>query len=81
MEAKTKKTDKYETVTPARRRELLDELRECVEQAQDGHEEALSKVREILKEAPRLARIFVDVAKTAERSVIKRISGDDPLVQ
>src|SRR4051812_4036729 len=68
-------------MTPARRRELLDELKGCVEQAQDGDEEALSKVREILKEAPHLARIFVDLANVAERSFVKRVSGDDPLVQ
>jgi len=68
-------------MTPARRRELLDELKRCVEQAQDGNEEALSKVREILKEAPRLAWIFVDIANIAERSLVERFSGDDPLVR
>ncbi len=81
MENKTQRTDEHEAMTPARRGELLDELGECVEQAQDGDEEALSKVREILEEAPRLARIFVDVAGVAERSFVKRFSGDDPLVQ
>lgn len=81
MATKAQKTDEHGTMTPARRGELLDELKECVEQAQDGNEEALSKVREILKEAPRLARIFVDIAKVAERSFVKRFSGDDPLVQ
>ena len=68
-------------MTPARRRELLDELKGCVERAQDGDEEALFKVREILKEAPRLARIFVDLANIAQRSLVQRFSGDDPLVQ
>ena len=80
MENKTHEIDEHETVTPARRRELLDELRGCIEQAQDGDKEARSKVREVLKEAPRLARTLMDLADTAERSVIKRIS-DDPLVQ
>src|SRR5829696_9834670 len=73
--------DEYETMTPARRRELIDELEACVVQAQDGNEKALSKVRQILKEDPRMARIFVDLAAEAERSLVKRFSGDDPLVQ
>ena len=68
-------------MTPARRRELLDELKGCVKQAHDGDAEALSKVREILEEAPLLARVFVDIANIAERSLVKRFSGDDPLVQ
>jgi len=68
-------------MTPARRRELIDELEACVVQAQDGNEKALSKVRQILKEDPRMARIFVDLAAEAERSLIKTVSGDDPLVQ
>ena len=75
------KTDEYETMAPPRRRKLLDELRGCIERAQDGDEEAISKVRQILQEAPRLTQIFVDLAKTAEDSFVKRVSGDDPLVQ
>ncbi len=81
MESKAQKTNERETMTPARRHELLDELKGCVEQAQDGDKEALSNVRELLKEAPRLARIFVDVTNIAERSLVQRFSGDDPLVQ
>jgi hypothetical protein len=78
---KAHKTDEHETITPARRRELLDELKGYVVQAQDGDEEALSKIREILKEAPRLARLFVDLTTAAERSLLKRVAGDDPLTQ
>ncbi len=81
METKAQKTDEYETMTPARRREIIDELRGCLEQAQDGNEEALSKVREIFKEAPRLAQIFADLAGEVERSVIKRMTGDSPVVR
>jgi len=73
--------DEYETMTPARRRELIDELEACVVQAQNGDEKALSKVRQILKEDPRMARIFVDLAAEAERSLIKTVSGGDPLIQ
>ena len=81
MEIKAQTIDEYETMTPARRRELIDELEACVVQAQNGDEKALSKVRQILKEAPRMARIFVDLTAEAERSLIKAASGDDPLVQ
>lgn len=70
-----------EDVTPARRRELVNELRGLVDQAQDGEKEALSRVREIFEEVPRLARIFVNLTDAAEKSLIKRFSGDDPLVQ
>ena len=66
-------------VTPARRQELLDELRDIVEAAHDGDEKALSRVREILKEIPSLANIFADLANAVERAVIKRVSGADPL--
>jgi hypothetical protein len=81
VQTKAQKIDEHETMTPARRRELLDDLKGCLVQAQAGDEEALTKVREILKEAPRLARIFVDLAKVAEHSFVKRVSGDNPLVQ
>jgi len=75
------KTDEHESITPARRRELLDDLKGCVNRAQEGDDEALSKVREIFKEAPRLARILVDLANTAERSFLRRIAADDSLTQ
>ena len=81
MEGKAQMIDEYETMTPARRRELIDELEACVVQAQDGDEKALSKVRQLLKEEPRMARIFVDLAAEAERSLIKTVSGDDPLTK
>jgi hypothetical protein len=68
-------------ITPARRQELLDELRDIVEDAHDGDEKALSRVREIVKEVPRLANIFADFANEAEQAVIKRVSGDDPLIE
>jgi hypothetical protein len=39
-------------LAPARRHELLDQLRGVMEDAHDGDEKALSKVRQILKERP-----------------------------
>ena len=56
-------------------------LKERLVQAQADDEEALSKVRHILKEAPRLARIFVDVTNIAACRFINRLSGDNPLAQ
>ena len=81
MEKKAQKTSEHEDMTPARRCELLDELKSAVAQAQHGDEEAFSKVGQLLMEFPLLARKFVDLARTVERSYIKRISGDSPLVQ
>ncbi len=82
METGTHKVGGHQDdITPARRRELMDELRGIVSRAQDGEKEALSRVREIFKEVPKLARIFINLADAAEKSLIKRFSGDDPLVQ
>ncbi len=80
MSHKTKKDEGGELL-PARRNELLDQLRGVVEKAHDGDEEALTKVKEIFKEAPGMARIFADIAGEAERSLIKRVTGGDPLVR
>jgi hypothetical protein len=77
---KTKKDEGGELL-PARRNELVDRLRGVVEKAQDGDEEALSKVKEIFKEAPSMARIFADLAGEAERSLVKRLTGGDPVVR
>ena len=41
METESKTTEEQETITPARRSELLDELKGCVKQAHDGDAEAL----------------------------------------
>ncbi len=81
MEPKPRKAVDTEGVTPERRRELIDKLREIVVQAQEGDEKALKRVREIFEEVPRLTRIFIDLAGEAERSLIKKVSGGDPLVR
>jgi hypothetical protein len=64
---------------PYRRRELLKELRGAVKDAREGDEEALSRVRRVLKEAPDLGRIFRDLSTQAEQSLIERITASDPL--
>ena len=80
MSQKTRKDEGGELL-PARRSELLDQLRAVVEKAHDGDEEALTKVKEIFKEAPGMARIFADIAGEAERSLVKRLTGGDPVVR
>jgi hypothetical protein len=77
----TKASEDGNPIPAARREELLDELRAIVEDAHDGDQKALSRVREILEELPRLANIFADLTKEAERAVIKRVSGADPLIE
>ena len=81
MAIKAHETDEQGTITPARRRELLDELQGYIAKAQEGDEEALSKIRQVLKEAPRLAQIFMDLADVFESSLVKRVAGNDPLTQ
>ena len=81
MENKAQETSEHEDMTPARRRELLDELKSAVARAQHGDEEALSQVGQLLMEFPLLAQSIVDLARTVERSYIKTISRIGPLVQ
>ena len=81
METKAQKTSEHETMTPARRHELLDELIGCVAQAQDGDEEALGHVGKILEEVPHFAQILGDLARDAERAFIERTSGGDPVTE
>ena len=66
---------------PHRRRELLQELRGAVKDARGGDEEALSKVRRVLKEAPDLGRIFRDLSTQAQQSLVERITASDLLSQ
>ena len=56
------------------------ELRALIERAQDGDKAALPELRTMLDEAPRIAR-FVDLARTLERSIVEKMSGDDMFVQ
>ena len=81
MDQRTEVSKDDQPITPARRDELLDELRAILEDAHDGDPKALSRVRKILEELPKLADIFANLAKEAERAVIKRMSGSDPIVE
>lgn len=81
MDRSPKGVQKTQEIGPRRRRELLEELRDAVDDAQKGDEEALSKVRRVLKEAPRLGRIFRDLSTEAERSLLERVSGGDALAR
>jgi hypothetical protein len=55
-------------------------LMALIDRAQDGDEEALPVLREVLDEAPEIARI-VDLARNVERSIIEKMSGDDVFTQ
>ena len=58
----------------------LKELRALIVRVQDGDEEAVPRLREILRETPELARRFVDPAVQTERSMIETYAGGDGLV-
>jgi hypothetical protein len=55
-------------------------LMALIDRAQDGDRDALPVLRRVLDEAPRIAR-FVDLARALERSIVKRMSGDDVFTQ
>ncbi len=71
MSHKTREDEGGEQLLPARRNELLDQLREVMEDANDGDEAALTKVKKIFREAPGMARIF---AETMPKSTPKGTS-------
>jgi len=63
--------------------DLIDDKRKLIaliDRAQEGDKEALSVLRKVLDEAPRIAR-FVNLARDVERSIVKKISGDDVFTQ
>ena len=55
-------------------------LMALIDRAQDGDKDALPVLRRVLDEEPRIAR-FVDLARDVERSIVKRMSGDDVFSQ
>lgn len=57
----------------------LQGLVRCVHE--EGDDQALPRLREILNEVPTLARRLMDPARQAELSMIKNYAGDDPLVK
>jgi hypothetical protein len=67
-------------VGEAHRQRVGDELRALLVRAHDGDESTLPKIRELLDEAPTLARKLVDPAKIAERSALELYSTKEDLV-
>ena len=55
-------------------------LMALIDRAQDSDKEALSVLRKVLDEEPRVARI-VDLARNVERSIIEKMSGNDVFTQ
>ena len=62
------------------RREVAREIQALMVRAHDGDEKALPRLREILDEAPSLARKLVDPAKIAERSAVGLYASEDDLL-
>jgi len=60
----------------------LQELKALIVRVRDGDEGAVPRLREILREAPELARRFVDPAIQTQRSMIETYAGEDsPVVR
>jgi hypothetical protein len=74
-------TQKTDTPLPTEHREILGELRSLVSQAQEGDEEALARIGQILKEVPSFARHFGDLNYYAERGYIEKVASNDPLTK
>jgi hypothetical protein len=55
-------------------------LMDLIDRAQDGDKDALPVLRRVLDEAPSIAWI-IDLARDVERSIVKRMSGDDVFTQ
>lgn len=62
-------------------REVLDELKGLVFRAHDGDETAVPGLRKLLKEAPALARKFVDPADQVELKMLAAYAGEDLLLK
>lgn len=78
----SQRTPSNETdLTPEHRREILDELRSVMEEANAGDEEALATVEKILKESPDFARFFANLANTLEHKYIEVTASGSPLTQ
>lgn len=63
--------------------ELIEDKKKLIaliNRAQDGDEDALPALRRVLDEAPKIAR-FVDLARDVERSIVKKLAGDDVFSQ
>lgn len=72
---KTEKTRHESTVPDSVA--AVTELKALILRVRDGDEEAVPRLREILRGAPELARKFVDPAIQAERIIIESFAGGD----
>jgi len=63
-----------------RRRQALEKWRGLVERAEQGSKDALPAIREVLGDLPELSWRLVNLAKTAEDSLIKEMTSDNDLL-
>lgn len=68
-------------MTPERRRELIDELKEHIAGVYDGEEDAIADMERSLELIPSIARKFGNLNLMVEQGFIERTANNDPLTQ
>jgi hypothetical protein len=68
-------------MSPERRRELIEELRDHIIRAQEGDEEAIANMEASLKQIPSIARRFGNLNLLVEQGFVERASGNNPVKQ
>jgi hypothetical protein len=78
------RTSKGKSEQAAPGKSLVDDrkaLRKVIERAQDGDESVLPDLRKALKEEPKISSIFVNLANSLERSIIRNMASGDLMVE
>jgi hypothetical protein len=68
-------------MSPERRRELIEELRDHIIRAQEGDEEAIANMEASLEQLPSIARRFGNLNLLVEQGFVERASGNNPVKQ
>jgi hypothetical protein len=68
-------------MSPERRRELIEELRDHIIRAQEGDEEAIANMEASLEQIPSIARRFGNLNLLVEQGFVERASGNNPVKQ
>ncbi len=78
------RTGKGKSNQKAPEQSLVDDreaLRKVIERAQDGDESVLPALRSALKEEPKISSIFVNLASSLEKSIIRNMASGDLMVE